>query len=368
MGGDELFKDWFKQRRKSLDFTQEDLARQVGCSVATIRGVEQGGLRPSRQLAQLIAAALEVPSGEQAAFTLWARGAVALREPRAAGVPTGANGADAGVVAPPVPQPAGNGGAPHATGEPPNPYKGLRAFQEADAPDFFGREALTARLRARLGEESDLSRFLAVVGSSGAGKSSLVRAGLIPAAAPRRAPRRRDPAGRELIPGAHPFEELEAGLLRVAVNPPRQLDGATARRRARAGPRGQARAARGRKERAGAGDRPVRGAVYPGGATRRRAPTSLTASSPRSATRAAGCGWWSRCGPTSTTARCSISPRAELLAGAPSWSARSPQTRCTGRSPPRRSARGWNWSAAWPPRSCRTWPSSPAPCPCCSTP
>jgi hypothetical protein len=27
-----------------------------------------------------------------------------------------------------------------------NPYKGLRAFQETDAPDFFGREALTERL------------------------------------------------------------------------------------------------------------------------------------------------------------------------------------------------------------------------------
>ena len=92
MGGDELFKDWFKQRRKSLDFTQEDLARQVGCSVATIRGVEQGGLRPSRQLAQLIAAALEVPSEEQTAFALWARGAAVRREPRAAGVPVVANG------------------------------------------------------------------------------------------------------------------------------------------------------------------------------------------------------------------------------------------------------------------------------------
>src|SRR5689334_15174046 len=135
MGGDEVFKDWFKQRRKSLDFTQEYLARQVGCSVATIRGVEQGGLRPSRQLAQLVAAALEVPSEEHAAFTLWARGATVAREPRAVGVLTSTNGAAGG--APTVPQPAGNGGMPRAIGDPPNPYKGLRAFQEADAPDFF---------------------------------------------------------------------------------------------------------------------------------------------------------------------------------------------------------------------------------------
>src|SRR6478672_6758611 len=95
MGGDELFKDWFKQRRKSLDFTQEELARQVGCSVATIRGMEQGGLRPSRQLAQLVAAALEIPSEEQAAFTQWARGAAAPHEPRAVGVPAYANRAAA---------------------------------------------------------------------------------------------------------------------------------------------------------------------------------------------------------------------------------------------------------------------------------
>src|SRR5690349_14925299 len=39
-----------------------------------------------------------------------------------------------------------------ALGEPDNPYKGLRAFQEADASDFFGRDALVGRLLARLGE------------------------------------------------------------------------------------------------------------------------------------------------------------------------------------------------------------------------
>ena len=58
-----------------------------------------------------------------------------------------------------------------------NPYKGLRAFEEADAADFFGREALTRQLVERLGE----TRFLAVVGPSGSGKSSVVRAGLLPA-------------------------------------------------------------------------------------------------------------------------------------------------------------------------------------------
>src|SRR5262249_44238951 len=58
-----------------------------------------------------------------------------------------------------------------------NPYKGLRAFEEADAADFFGRELLTAHLIDRL----HTGRFLAVVGPSGSGKSSVVRAGLVPA-------------------------------------------------------------------------------------------------------------------------------------------------------------------------------------------
>jgi WD40 repeat protein len=104
-----------------------------------------------------------------------------------------------------------------------NPYKGLRAFREADAATFFGREALTQQLLGRLAEEGDLARFLAVVGSSGSGKSSAVRAGLIPAL------RRGGLSGSErwfvvdLLPGAHPLEELEAALLRIAVNPPESL-------------------------------------------------------------------------------------------------------------------------------------------------
>jgi WD40 repeat protein/transcriptional regulator with XRE-family HTH domain len=60
------------------------------------------------------------------------------------------------------------------------PYKGLLFFDQADADLFFGREALTTRLAERI-EQLALdasSRFLAVVGASGSGKSSLVRAGL----------------------------------------------------------------------------------------------------------------------------------------------------------------------------------------------
>lgn len=58
-----------------------------------------------------------------------------------------------------------------------NPYKGLKAFGEGDAPDFFGRDALVERLLAALG---DGSRLVSLVGPSGSGKSSAIAAGLIP--------------------------------------------------------------------------------------------------------------------------------------------------------------------------------------------
>ena len=104
-----------------------------------------------------------------------------------------------------------------------NPYKGLRAFTEADAHDFFGRGELIHRLIAQLDEAGPGSRFLAVVGPSGAGKSSVVRAGVVPAL-------RRGALGdagavliAEMFPGQHPLEELEAGLLRVAMRPASRL-------------------------------------------------------------------------------------------------------------------------------------------------
>ena len=104
-----------------------------------------------------------------------------------------------------------------------NPYKGLRPFEEADAPDFFGREALTQQLLTRLGEGGDLNRFLAVVGPSGCGKSSVVGAGLVPALRRGGLPHSENWFIVEVLPGPHPLEELEAALLRVAASPPESL-------------------------------------------------------------------------------------------------------------------------------------------------
>lgn len=57
-----------------------------------------------------------------------------------------------------------------------NPFPGLRSFESQDSELFFGRESHIRELRVKL----SMNRFLAVVASSGSGKSSLIKAGLIP--------------------------------------------------------------------------------------------------------------------------------------------------------------------------------------------
>jgi WD40 repeat protein/transcriptional regulator with XRE-family HTH domain len=105
------------------------------------------------------------------------------------------------------------------------PYKGLLFFDESDANLFFGRETLTAHLVDRVTNliRDSSSRFLAVVGASGSGKSSLMRAGLTVAL---------KEAGwdvRIFTPGANPLEaldthrepdrdEIEVGRLLIVVD------------------------------------------------------------------------------------------------------------------------------------------------------
>ena len=110
---------------------------------------------------------------------------------------------------------------PPAPGEP--PFKGLQYFDEGDADLFFGRELLTAKLAAHLSQtpspvgavptgEGRGGGFLAIVGASGSGKSSIVRAGLVPAL------KRDNPRWQYHIitPTAHPLKALAATLTRDA--------------------------------------------------------------------------------------------------------------------------------------------------------
>ena len=108
-----------------------------------------------------------------------------------------------------------------------NPFKGLRAFSEADSNNFFGRDNLVHDLLSRIGESNngrqDLGRFLAVVGPSGSGKSSVVKAGLLPALRQGGVPSSEGWFITDMMPGTKPMAELAAALLRVAVQTPHNL-------------------------------------------------------------------------------------------------------------------------------------------------
>jgi predicted ATPase/transcriptional regulator with XRE-family HTH domain len=73
-----FFGEWVKKRRKALDLTQEELAHRAGCSVFALRKIESGERRPSKQLADLLAKALEVSSEEKQTFIKVARGETSL--------------------------------------------------------------------------------------------------------------------------------------------------------------------------------------------------------------------------------------------------------------------------------------------------
>ena len=101
-----------------------------------------------------------------------------------------------------------------------NPYKGLAAFDEGDAEDFFGRDAVIASLLEVVGR----NRLVAVVGPSGIGKSSVVLAGLIPALRAGAIPGSESWLITGMIPGPYPFEELASALLRIGDRYPARLD------------------------------------------------------------------------------------------------------------------------------------------------
>jgi len=95
------------------------------------------------------------------------------------------------------------------------PFKGLASFESADADYFFGRERLIAELVARLVGAS----FLGIVGPSGSGKSSVLRAGLLSALAGGVLPGSERWRRVLIRPGERPLDELRRMLASGAKDP-----------------------------------------------------------------------------------------------------------------------------------------------------
>ena len=95
------------------------------------------------------------------------------------------------------------------------PYPGLRPFREDEHAFFFGRYEHIAALYRLL----DRGRWLAIIGGSGSGKSSLILAGLLPLL---HAEKCSDATPRwtivSLRPGAHPIRRLATALLASSAN------------------------------------------------------------------------------------------------------------------------------------------------------
>lgn len=174
------FGDLLKYLRRRAGLTQRELSIAVGYSDAQISRLEQNERLPdlATLTARFIPALHAEDQPEVAARLLELAAAVRREDAPAAGLP---------------------------------PYKGLYYFDESDAELFFGREELTETLvdRVILGLKSD-HRFLAIVGASGSGKSSVIRAGLIPAL------RWRQPSSGwpiyVMTPTSHPLDILAASI------------------------------------------------------------------------------------------------------------------------------------------------------------
>jgi DNA-binding SARP family transcriptional activator/WD40 repeat protein len=101
-----------------------------------------------------------------------------------------------------------------------NPYRGLRAFTETDSAVFFGRDAVVEELLGRLSSGSQASRFVVLVGASGSGKSSIVRAGVVPRLRAGGVPGAEDWFIATMVPGSRPFAKLTAALRSIASGEP----------------------------------------------------------------------------------------------------------------------------------------------------
>ncbi|MFE4668192.1 hypothetical protein ACFRI7_29815 [Streptomyces sp. NPDC056716] len=178
-----------KLREEAGGPTYRVLARRAHYSIAALSGAAAGRQLPT--LAVTLAYVRACGGDEQEWERNWRRTAA---ECAAENFPAPRDGA------------GGEGGE---TGR--SPYAGLASFQQADADSFFGREKLTDRMVEHLRSK----RLLVLFGASGSGKSSVLRAGLLP----------RFPGNPAVVfaPGPRPLEECAIHLAAHARLPPGAL-------------------------------------------------------------------------------------------------------------------------------------------------
>jgi predicted ATPase/transcriptional regulator with XRE-family HTH domain len=140
------FAQALKQRRRALDLTQQQLAQQVGCATVTIQRIEQGTLRPSRQVVERLAAILELPPDEREGF---------VRLARTGPLPDASEPQD---------QPAASVGVPHT-----------RSVLPVQTTSFIGREQELTEISRLLLDEPDC-RLVNLFGPGGIGKTRLALA------------------------------------------------------------------------------------------------------------------------------------------------------------------------------------------------
>jgi WD40 repeat protein/transcriptional regulator with XRE-family HTH domain len=153
------FAGLLRRLRVGAKLTQEELAAAAGVSPRSVSNLERGVNRTAhKDTAVLLAGALGLTGTAAKLFVAAARGNVPAAQ----------------VLA------AADGARPWPGAVTGSPYRGLAAFGEQDAEFFFGREAATAQVLDRMSRLLAGTGLLVVSGVSGAGKSSLLRAGMLP--------------------------------------------------------------------------------------------------------------------------------------------------------------------------------------------
>jgi WD40 repeat protein/DNA-binding XRE family transcriptional regulator len=203
------FAGLLRQLRTDAKLTQEELAEAAGLSPRSISDLERGINRTARkETALLLVGALNIAEPVASQFISAARG----RTPAAA-VLAAVRAAASRAVS------DGSAPAPGAWQE--CPYLGLVPFQEQDARIFYGRRDPAARLAHRLLERLNTPGILLLAGESGVGKSSLLRAGLMPLlAAGALGPGSARWPRRVIRPTGSPLRELAIQLADVAGSDP----------------------------------------------------------------------------------------------------------------------------------------------------